>query len=254
MKPLLQAVELCVGFAGQPVLTGVNLVLQPGERLALVGANGSGKSTLLRTLAGLLPPLSGQLNWRGAKLGDGAARVRTLGVLLQNESPVPFSVREQVSMGLALDGPPDEKASKVIDVALERAELQPLQARSCDTLSGGEAQRVRFARTSIAEPKILLLDEPTNHLDPARCAQVMNQLAEISTETAVLVSTHDLSVAAACDRVLLLHEGGVLVQGFASKVLVPEQLRIALGVDVQRVEDPHGGPPFFRVAAAGIRR
>lgn len=254
MTVVLRATDLSVGFAGRVVLSGVNLQLMAGQRVALVGANGSGKSTLLKALAGLITPLVGELSWCERALPRGEQRVQMLGVLLQNEVPGPFSVREAVTMGLALDGPPGAADQQKIDRALKAAYLTSLASRQCDCLSGGEIQRVRFARTVLAQPRILLLDEPTNHLDPAYCAELMEQLANVSPGTTTVISTHDLSVAATCDRVLLLHDGRIFKEGTAENVLSEKALRVALGVAVQRVEDPRGGPPFFRVAAAGFRR
>jgi ABC-type sulfate/molybdate transport systems ATPase subunit len=152
--PVLAAAGLAVGHRGGAVLTGVDLVVRAGERLALVGANGSGKTTLLRVLAGLAPPLAGALGWARAEpserglrpLPDGAARVRTVGVLFQGEPASRFTVRELVALGLALDAPPSPAARARIDDALALAELSALAERPCATLSGGEAQRARWSR------------------------------------------------------------------------------------------------------------
>lgn len=107
---------------------------------------------------------------------------------------------------------------------------------------------MRWARAGVAEPSILLLDEPTNHLDPARRADLMRQLTKLPPHTAVILSTHDLSVAANCDRVALLHAGRIILQGSADEVLQQGPLSQALGVAIQRVEDPQGREPFFRAS------
>jgi ABC-type cobalamin/Fe3+-siderophores transport system ATPase subunit len=246
---VLEAVDLAVGRGKTAVLSHVNLGVTAGERLALVGANGSGKTTLLRALAGLDPVLGGAIRWEGGALPSGQARVRMLGVLFQTEVASRFSVRELVTLGLGLDGPPSAPAKSRVQEMLERAELVPLAERSCASLSGGELQRAVLSRALVAEPRILLLDEPTLHLDPARHATLLGWLDRLRGVTAVVLATHDLALAATCDRVALLDGGLVSALGPADQVLSPESLLNTLGVIVRRLDDPDGGPPLFRVVA-----
>jgi iron complex transport system ATP-binding protein len=126
-------------------------------------------------------------------------------------------------------------------------ELGPLSARPCAQLSGGEWQRAAVARALVAGPRLLLLDEPTNHLDPARRAGLLALLERLRGQVAVVLATHDLDCAAACDRVALLADGGVAALGPPTAVLTPERLLGSLGVRVRRLDDPAGGPPFLRV-------
>jgi len=244
---VLEARGLSVGWHGQSVLSNVDLCLHAGERFALVGANGSGKTTLLRALGGLEPVLAGSVRWLGQTLPRGPERVRVLGLLLQSESASRFAVRDLVTLGLALDGPAGPSDRARVTSALDWAELLPLAKRLCASLSGGEGQRALVARAWVAEPRLMLLDEPTNHLDPARQADLLHQLSQLHGETTVLLSTHDLSLAASCDRVALLHGAGVDIVGTPSEVLTPARLARCLGARVQRLDDPAGGPPFFRV-------
>jgi iron complex transport system ATP-binding protein len=251
--PVVAAAGLAVGHRGVAVLAGVDLAVQAGERVALVGANGSGKTTLLRVLAGLAPPLAGTLRWAGAALPDGAARVRTVGVLLQGEPASRFTVRELVTLGLALDAPPSPAARRRVDDALALAELSALSERPCATLSGGEAQRALLARAVVASPRLFVLDEPTNHLDPAGRAMVEALLdrlrGRVRDQIAVVIATHELALAASCDRVALLCGGRLAALGAPSSVLAPALLARALGVEVRRLDDPDGGPPMFRAIA-----
>ena len=252
-RPALEATGLAVGRRGAAVLTGVELAVQPGERLALVGANGSGKTTLLRALAGLEPPLAGALRWGGGALPHGGARVRAVGVLFQGEPASRFTVRELVTLGLGLDAPPSPAARRRVDDALALAELAALADRPCATLSGGEAQRALVARAVVAAPRLVLLDEPTNHLDPAGRAMVEALVDRLRGHPrgaiAVVIATHDLALAAGCDRVALLHAGRIAALGPPARVLAPALLAAALGVEVRRLDDPDGGPPLFRVIA-----
>jgi iron complex transport system ATP-binding protein len=243
----VEALGLSVGRGGSAVLGEVALAIAPGERLALVGPNGSGKTTLLRALAGLDRPLAGELRWDGGALPSGAARVRKLGVLFQGEAAAPFPVRQLVALGLGLDGPPSATQVQLVAAALERAGVAALSDRPCAQLSGGEWQRAALARALVADPRLLLLDEPTSHLDPARRAALLALLEGLRGRVAVVLATHDLDCAAACDRVALLAGGRVAALGPPAAVLTPERLSACFGVRVRRLEDPQGGPPFLRV-------
>jgi iron complex transport system ATP-binding protein len=249
---VLEARGVSVGWQGRSVLTGVDLCLRAGERFALVGANGSGKTTLLRALGGLELPLAGSIRWLGQALPHGRERVRVLGLLLQGEQASRFGVRELVTLGLALDGPAGSSERALVSETLDWAELSSLAERSCWSLSGGEAQRALLGRAWVAKPRLVLLDEPTSHLDPKRQADLLCRIEQLHGKTTVLLSTHDLSLAASCDRVALLHATGIDAVGTPSDVLTPARLSRCLGARVQRLEDPDGGPPFFRVLSAPI--
>jgi iron complex transport system ATP-binding protein len=244
---VIAARGLAVGRGERTVLRDVDLAIAAGERVALVGANGSGKTTLLRALAGLDRPHAGEILWAEGPLPAGAARVQKVGVLFQGEPPAPFAVRELVTLGLGLDGPPGARHTPQIDAALARMDLAALADRRCARLSGGEWQRAAVARALVARPALLLLDEPTNHLDPARRAGLLALLERLRGEVAIVLATHDLDCAAACDRVALLAGGRVAALGPPAAVLTPAGLAAALGVRVRRLDDPEGGPPFLRV-------
>ncbi|HUQ06282.1 MAG TPA: ABC transporter ATP-binding protein [Kofleriaceae bacterium] len=241
---------LAVGRGVAPVLRDIELVVARGERVALVGGNGSGKTTLLRALAGIDPPRAGNITWSGAPLPRGTARVGTVGVLFQGEPASALDVRTMITLGLALDGPPGDEARHRVDDVIATAGLERFASRACATLSGGEAQRALLARALVARPGLLLLDEPTNHLDPARQAALLETLDRLRGQCAVVLATHDLGLAATCDRVVLLAHGRIDAVGVPANVLTPSRLAAALGVVVRRVDDPHGGPPFLRVTGA----
>jgi iron complex transport system ATP-binding protein len=249
---VLEASGVAAGWGDRVVVRGVDVTVRRGERVALVGSNGSGKTTLLRVLGGLSSPLAGRVQWRGGPLPRGGARASVVGLVFQVEPPPHFTVRELVTLGLGLDGPPSDAQAKRVSLLLEEEDLQRFADRRCSTLSGGEWQRCAIARALVAHPALLLLDEPTNHLDPARRALLHERLARFA-EQAIILATHDLELAAMCDRVVILGDGRALAAGSPSDVLTLETLASALGVRVRRVDDPEGTPMFRILGVAPPR-
>jgi iron complex transport system ATP-binding protein len=245
-EDVVRASGLAVGWNGRAVLRDVDIAVGPGERVALLGSNGSGKTTLLRVLAGLGAPLAGEIHWRGTALPRGSARCRIVGYVLQAEPPVHFTVRQLVALGLGTDGPPSAPQMAQVARVLAGEGLTELADRPCSTLSGGEWQRAVIARALVAEPALLLLDEPTSHLDPARRAVLHERLVRLRDQ-AVVLATHDLDLAALCDRVMILGAGRAMAVGRPADVLTAEVLESALGVRVRRLDDPEGGPSLFRI-------
>ena len=198
------------------VLTGVDLDVAPGERLAIVGRSGSGKSTLLHLLAGLLDPDDGEVLVFGEDLTAASAARRAairnvhMGFVYQLHHLLPeFTALENVAMPRLVAGAsmrqvaPDARAL-LASVGLDaRVEHRPHE------LSGGERQRVAIARALAGTPAVVLADEPTGNLDrhsAGRVLEAMDALAA-STQTAFVVVTHDESLARRMDRTVALEEG-----------------------------------------------
>lgn len=207
------AAEVCdVSFAharGFPVLTHVDLAIERGERLAMIGPNGGGKTTLLRLLLGLLEPDTGWIE----VLGRRPAQVRRrLGYVPQHstiDASVPASVLDVVLMGCLRRSPWGLRFGRRerirAQAALDCVGLSALADRQLRELSGGQCQRVLLARALLAEPELLLLDEPTTAVDAENEAAILASLGDLSDTTMVLVS-HDLGlVARHCDRVVHVH-------------------------------------------------
>lgn len=224
----LRAESVMVGR--QRVLRDVHVRVRAGESVAVVGSNGSGKTTLLRALAGLLPVRSGTVRWQGSALPEGPARVRQVGIVLQNERAPALTVLELVTLGFGERRRATGEELAEVRRALEAAGLASLAERPCSELSGGEWQRVRLVRATLAGPHLLILDEPTNHLDPGARRALFARLAQLGGEGAALVvATHDLGLAARCERALLLANGAIAQDGPASSVLAPDKLSALFG-------------------------
>lgn len=221
--PLMTLEAAAVSFGRVQALQPLNLQLQAGERLALVGANGSGKTTLLRLMHGLLPT-----SGRRVLHGEGAPGAPVVAMLFQRPFLLSLSVRSNMLLSLWLRKVPREERAARSALALQRVGLDGLESRRAPTLSGGQQQRLALARAWALRPQLLLLDEPTASLDPSAKREVERLIAEIAAEgTTVVMSTHNLGQAKRlCTRVAYLEAGRLVadlpVDRFFADDLPPE--------------------------------
>ncbi|MGB0360239.1 MAG: ABC transporter ATP-binding protein [Endozoicomonas sp.] len=212
--------EFSEGAEKLTVLKGVELDVQPSERVAIVGSSGSGKTTLLQLLAGLDQPTSGQVlicnhalsNWPETQQSE--FRNRHLGFVYQFHHLLPeFTALENVAMPLLLRRDiPVKEAKLCAEAMLEKVGLKPKVMHKPAELSGGERQRVAIARALVGEPDLVLMDEPTGNLDPNTADKIHELMKSLSEQlmTSFIVVTHDIEFASQMDRALRL-EGGLLV-------------------------------------------
>ncbi|MDD9892222.1 MAG: lipoprotein-releasing ABC transporter ATP-binding protein LolD [Gammaproteobacteria bacterium] len=198
------------------VLDSLELTVQAGETLAIVGASGSGKSTLLQLLAGLDTADSGDVSVAGidirglspAKLGR--LRNQHMGFVYQFHHLLPeFDALENVAMPLLLAGKSTKEASERAATMLDRVGLVKRLKHRPSELSGGERQRAAVARALVSEPAVVLADEPTGNLDQENAMQVFELMLELNqqTNTAIVLVTHDEHLAAKMPRQELLQNG-----------------------------------------------
>ena len=201
-------------------LDGVNLAVEKGEFVAVVGTSGSGKSTLLHMLGGLDRPTSGTVTVDGRELSAmrdeelTIFRRRKIGFVFQNYNLVPvLNVYENIVLPIQLDGKAPDKG--YVDQIIETLGLGNKLQNLPNNLSGGQQQRVAIARALAAKPAIILADEPTGNLDSATSLDVMGLLkvtAQKFSQTIVMI-THNEELAQMADRIIRIEDGRIVVRG-----------------------------------------
>lgn len=219
-KAVLECRSVCRryndGMLDVQVLDGLNLRVEAGQSVGIIGASGSGKSTLLHILGGLDRPTSGKVILMGEDLGLlsqkqlGILRNRHLGFVYQFHHLLPeFSALENVMMPLLIGRKPKGEAKKAALAMLDKVGLKNRVLHRPGELSGGERQRAAIARALVTSPACLLADEPTGNLDRKNARNILDMMLELKAElgTALVVVTHDDELAARFDRVMSMEDG-----------------------------------------------
>ncbi len=240
-QPVISASSVAVGYHRRAVLSGIDVVVERGGSLALVGANGSGKSTLLRSIVGLQPCMSGELTVLGGTPGSRHTEIAYLSQFHASGFVLPLRAIDVVRMarfdrrGRFRRATPGDEAA--VDTAMHRMGVEQHAQKPLRALSGGQQQRVYLAQVLARQATLIVLDEPTAGLDAAgRDAFLEAMDAERDRGAALITSTHDIGEATRCNRVMLL-AGRVVAEGPPDDVLTPDNLLETFGISLTRVDD-----------------
>ena len=239
-QPILDVHKLNVRYNGRFALEDISFHLHIGERVAVVGPNGAGKSTLFKVVAGVLQPVSGEVNIYGS-MPRGHVCIAYIPQRSQVDWSFPVSVADVVMMGriakLGLLGWPKKHDWDLVHNALETVNLNDLSKRQISQLSGGQQQRMFIARALAQEAELMLMDEPLTGLDAPSQENILSLLDGLQSQNVtVMLSTHDLEQAAQhFDRIMLLNHR-LIGLGPAEDVLKTEKLIQAYGGRIRSVD------------------
>ena len=239
--PVVVFDNVACGYARDPVLSGMDLEIMPGDFVGFLGPSGSGKSTLLRLILGAVRLFSGTVLIDGVPLGRRRPNVGYVPQLETINWNFPVTVRETVLMGAAMRKPflpwhSPRQRTNALEI-MERLGIAHLADRQIRQLSGGEQQRAFLARALISNPGLLLLDEPVAGVDIKTRDEVMHLLHELNHQgVTIVMTTHQInSVAAHLPRVVCIN-GGIVAQGPPADVFTTDILRRTYGADIPVIQ------------------
>ena len=230
---LLELARLDVTYGDLPALTGIDLVVEHGETLAVVGANGAGKTTLLRTVSGLLHARRGEVRFEGERIDRlPCHRVVERGVVHVPEGRKVFpslTVRENLDLGSYTRAAKARRAESLDRVFALFPRLRERAGQAAGTLSGGEQQMLAIGRALMARPRLLMLDEPSLGLAPIVVTEIFRTIAEINRAgtTVLLVEQNTRQALALSHRGYVLENGRVVLVGSGGELLENDHVKRA---------------------------
>jgi tungstate transport system ATP-binding protein len=240
---LIEVTGLNHRYSERAILENINLSVDRGEVLALIGPTGAGKTTLLRIIDLLEVPSAGEIYFDGKCIPrSGKQRLeirRRMSFIHQKPQVFNLSVYNNVACGLGWRGEERNRIAGKVDHILEMVGLEDYKDRNARTLSGGEAQRVALARSLVLEPEVLLLDEPTANLDPVSTAKIEQLISYVARQrnTTMIMATHDMSQGQQlADRIGVLLDGRLVQTGNATDIFrSPQNEEVAHFVGMENI-------------------
>ena len=248
--PLISTEDLCFTYPPNgdkpsfPVFEHLNVMIEKGSFTAVIGPNGCGKSTLAKQFNGVLLPSGGKVYVAGMDTTDENKLLeirRTVGMVFQNPDNQIVSnvVEEDVAFAPENLGVPPADIRRRVDDALKTVGMYEYREHAPHLLSGGQKQRIAIAGVLAMQPDCIVLDEPTAMLDPVGREEVVDTISRLNRErgmTVVLI-THHMSEAIGADRVIVMHEGGILLDGTPREVFTQVRTLRDAGLDVPQTTE-----------------
>ncbi|MDH7795048.1 MULTISPECIES: heme ABC transporter ATP-binding protein [unclassified Beijerinckia] len=264
---IIEAERACYAIRGQTIVDNVSLSIDKGELVVILGPNGAGKTTLLRMLTGEYKPTSGVARLGGVAIGEMApvALARRRAVMTQaSHLMFPYSVLEVISFGLHAANQQSPQAATAIERSIDLGDVRHLIDRNYQTLSGGEQQRVQFARAicqilacrEAGSDQALFLDEPTSNLDLKHQIMIMSAARTLCREgVAVCAVLHDINLAAACaDRIVMMKKGRVERVARPAEAITHATIREIFDIDLTVLSADARGRPYIVPDYGSIER
>ena len=214
--------NICKSFGNVKVLEDLNLTIEDGEFVVLVGASGCGKTTLLRVIAGIGPATSGEMYLDDEEVSDLPPGKRNIAMVFQNYAIYPnMTVKGNIEFGLKNNRVPKKERERLIAEVAESVGLTELLKRKPNALSGGQRQRVALARAMVKNPSVFLMDEPLSNLDAKLRGQMRTELIQLHKrmKTTFVYVTHDqVEAMSMADTIVLMEKGVIQQQGTPEQV------------------------------------
>ncbi len=228
---MITAQSLTKKYGSREAISDVSFNINAGEIVGFLGPNGAGKTTTMKILTGYMAPNQGEAHLDGINVfQDPISAKKNLGYL--PEAPpiyLDMTVEDYLKYAARLKLCPQEKIPRLVESAIEKANLQSVRKRLIQNLSKGFKQRTGLAQALVSDPKILILDEPTVGLDPKQVIEIRETLKQLKGQHTIILSTHILSeVQISCDRVIIINEGKIVIEdslaGLSQKMRTNRQI------------------------------
>lgn len=261
---MLKISDLSCGYGTKTVINEINLNIDKGEFVGIIGPNGSGKTTLLRAITRLIKPIRGKILLEGKDMCSISNKeiAQKIAVVSQNLPTISMTVKEYVMLGRTPHFKPfqlfeSEGDIEVADHAMDMTDTKRLKDNQMSEISGGEIQLALIARALAQEPWILLLDEPTAHLDITHQVSIMDLIRRLNKEyrLTVIIVLHDLNLASEyCDRLILMDKGKIINSGSPEDVLNYVDLEKVYRTIVVVEKNPVSKKPFVLIVPEEVKK
>lgn len=247
---ILQIHNLCAGYEHKRVLNDINFTVNSGELLGVIGPNGAGKSTLLKTIRGILPKQSGQVQAFGQDLSSFSEKElsRKIAYLQQHvETTFGYTAREIVTAGrypyLKWYEQESEQDAQIVDLCMKYTGMYEYLDTPLDQMSGGQKQRVLLAKVLAQQTPMLFLDEPTTGLDVVYQEDIFRFCSALTRAgKTIIMVIHDLNLAYKyCSRLLLVANGSLIADGLPQEVITEQHLSAAYSTKIKVYNNEHTG-------------